>query len=273
MEIDLISAAPTLTHMPKTPSDQHNISTSPPPGSQGPASHVPHKPKTPSGHGGEFVSFHGTPPPATTSVHYGLPSFGRIPAWCTLRRKGRRRIRRPRCPLHRLLFHTRCRHSQTSASYQCNQHSMRAMRTPSACPESRSYPSRRLMARTIPWAQHTPDADKVWLASFHMNGVAGDVNAISWPLFKALCHQRFGPALGTNHLANLARLLFRGSVANYAEAFHARMVHAGPLSPTQQVQLFWIPSAPTRAPSPCRPSVAHESGQRLRAPCCGSVRS
>jgi hypothetical protein len=67
---------------------------------------------------------------------------------------------------------------------------------------------------------------------------AGDVAAIPWPLFKALCHQRFGPPLGTNHLSDLARLPFRGTVADYQEAFLARMAHAGPLSPAQQVQLF-----------------------------------
>jgi hypothetical protein len=97
--------------------------------------------------------------------------------------------------------------------------------------------------------QRTPDADKVWLASFHMNGVAqhryymlerdaGDVAATPWPLFKALCNQRFGPPLGTNHLSDLAHLPFRGTVADYQEAFLARMAHAGPLSPAQQVQLF-----------------------------------
>ena len=68
-------------------------------------------------------------------------------------------------------------------------------------------------------AQRTPEADKVWLSSFHMNGVAqhwyymlerdaDDVSAISWPLFKALCHQRFGPALGTNHLLRPGALTF-----------------------------------------------------------------
>ena len=77
-------------------------------------------------------------------------------------------------------------------------------------------------------AQRTPEVDKVWLASFHMNGVAqhwycmlerdaGDVSNISWPLFKALCHQRFGPPLATNHHSDLARLPFPGFVAGYQE--------------------------------------------------------
>ena len=67
---------------------------------------------------------------------------------------------------------------------------------------------------------------------------AGDLTAISWPLFRSLCQQHFGPPLGTNHLSDLARLPFRGSVAEYQEAFQARMAHAGNLSPEQQVQLF-----------------------------------
>ena len=57
-------------------------------------------------------------------------------------------------------------------------------------------------------------------------------------MFKSLCQQRFGPPLGTNHLAELARLPFRGSVSNYQETFRMRLAHAGPLSAAQQVQLF-----------------------------------
>ncbi|XP_039827770.1 proline-rich protein 36-like [Panicum virgatum] len=55
-------------------------------------------------------------------------------------------------------------------------------------------------------AQRTRDSNKVWLASFHMQGVAqhwfymlerdsGDIQAISWSLFRTLCQQRFGPPL------------------------------------------------------------------------------
>ena len=98
-------------------------------------------------------------------------------------------------------------------------------------------------------AQNTHERHKVGLASFHMTGVAqhwffmlerdaGDINAISWPLFRSLCQQCFRPPLSANHLADLARLPFRGSVAEYQEMFQARMAHAGYLSPAQQVQLF-----------------------------------
>ncbi|XP_039820334.1 uncharacterized protein LOC120682466 [Panicum virgatum] len=98
-------------------------------------------------------------------------------------------------------------------------------------------------------AQNTHERQKVGLASFHLTGVAqhwfymlerdaGDINTISWPLFRSLCQQRFGSPLGANHLSDLARLPFRGSVAEYQELFQARLAPAGYLSPLQQVQLF-----------------------------------
>jgi hypothetical protein len=95
-------------------------------------------------------------------------------------------------------------------------------------------------------AQHTREADKVWLASFHMTGAAQqwyfmlerDTGEVSWQHFKRLCNQRFGPAVGINHLADLARLPFRGTVAEYQEMFLTKMAHAGYLTPEQQVRLF-----------------------------------
>lgn len=95
-------------------------------------------------------------------------------------------------------------------------------------------------------AQQTHDGEKVWLASYHLTGTAQqwyivlewDSGVIVWDDFKRLCQQCFGPALSTNHLADLARLLFMSSVEAYLEVFQARMAHAGPLSPYQQAQLF-----------------------------------
>ncbi|XP_066351424.1 uncharacterized protein [Miscanthus floridulus] len=99
-------------------------------------------------------------------------------------------------------------------------------------------------------AQRTREADKVWLASFHMTGVAqywyymferdeGGVAAVSWERFRAMCQQRFAPPpLGTNHLSDLARLPFRCSIDDYTESFLARLAHAGVLVPIQQVQLY-----------------------------------
>ena len=94
--------------------------------------------------------------------------------------------------------------------------------------------------------QLTKEADKVWLASFHMTGDAQqwyyimerDTGRTSWENFRLLCHQRFGPALSTNHLADLARLPFTTNVDAYMSAFQARLAHAGRLQPLQQAQLF-----------------------------------
>jgi len=94
--------------------------------------------------------------------------------------------------------------------------------------------------------QLTRETDKVWLASFHMTGDAQqwyyimerDTGRSSWDAFRLLCHQRFGPALSTNHLADLARLPFTNSVDSYMSAFQARLAHAGRLDPVQQAQLF-----------------------------------
>ena len=89
--------------------------------------------------------------------------------------------------------------------------------------------------------QHTRENTKVWLASFHLtDGTqqwydmlerdAGGVHNIPWPTFRALCQQRFGPALGTNHLSDLARLPFPGTVDGFIDAFQQRLPHAGSLT-------------------------------------------
>jgi hypothetical protein len=65
-----------------------------------------------------------------------------------------------------------------------------------------------------------------------------DSGDVSWQLFKALCQQCFGPAVGNNHIADLACLQFRGTMSDYQEMFLAKMSHDGYLTLEQQVQLF-----------------------------------
>ena len=92
----------------------------------------------------------------------------------------------------------------------------------------------------------TRHADRVWLASYHLTGVAqqwylvleADSGRPLWEEFRMLCHQRFGPPLSTNHLSDLARLPFASTVDAYMEAFQARAAHAGRLSPGQKAKLF-----------------------------------
>ncbi|CAD6209747.1 unnamed protein product [Miscanthus lutarioriparius] len=85
--------------------------------------------------------------------------------------------------------------------------------------------------------------DKVWMASYHLKGVAQqwylvletDIGRPSWPDFRRYCLQRFGPALNTNHLA---RLPFGANVDAYMEAFQARAAHAEDLTTLQRAKLF-----------------------------------
>ena len=97
--------------------------------------------------------------------------------------------------------------------------------------------------------QHTRENTMVWLASFHLIDAAqqwydmlerdaGGVHNIPLLTFRALCQQRFGPALGMNHLSDLARLPFPGTVDSFIDAFQQRLAHAGFLTQEQQVQLF-----------------------------------
>ena len=73
----------------------------------------------------------------------------------------------------------------------------------------------------------TRHADRVWLASYHLTGVAqqwylvleSDAGRPQWEEFRTLCQQRFGPPLSTNHLSDLARLPFTSTVDAYMEAF------------------------------------------------------
>jgi hypothetical protein len=94
-------------------------------------------------------------------------------------------------------------------------------------------------------AQHTPNADRVWLASYHLNDTTQqwyvvlerDTGEPDWDEFKRLCQQRFGPPLSTNHLSDLARLPFQSIVEGYLEAFQARLAHAGHLEPLPVAEL------------------------------------
>jgi hypothetical protein len=94
--------------------------------------------------------------------------------------------------------------------------------------------------------QLTREVDKVWMASYHLKGVAqqwyivleNDIGRPSWLDFRRYCQQRFGPAISTDHLADLARLPFGANVDAYMEAFQARAAHAGDLSLLQHARLF-----------------------------------
>ncbi|WVZ76818.1 LOW QUALITY PROTEIN: hypothetical protein U9M48_024749 [Paspalum notatum var. saurae] len=95
--------------------------------------------------------------------------------------------------------------------------------------------------------QRALEADKVWLATYHLTGAAQqwylmlerNEPGISWPRFKALCQQRFGPPLRSNTLGEVARLPFHSTVEDYQERFLALLYHAELVPPPhQQAQLF-----------------------------------
>jgi hypothetical protein len=86
--------------------------------------------------------------------------------------------------------------------------------------------------------QRTTDCDRIWLASFHMTGIAqqwcyaldqdaGDVGALTWDTFKALCRQRFGTPLSPHRLDELARQSYHATVDEDQEAVPPRLASAG----------------------------------------------
>ncbi|KAJ1253618.1 hypothetical protein BS78_K226700 [Paspalum vaginatum] len=94
--------------------------------------------------------------------------------------------------------------------------------------------------------QRTLEGDKVWLAFYHLTGVAQPwftmverTNpTMSWAMFKDLCNDCFGPLLRNNPLGELARLHFRTTIKDYQERFSTLLCHADPMAPVQQVQIF-----------------------------------
>jgi len=94
--------------------------------------------------------------------------------------------------------------------------------------------------------QRTLASDRVWLASYHMTGVAQtwyyaleqDEGIPSWERLKELVNQRFGPAIRSNRLSELARLPWHGAVQDYQDRFNAMVCHTPDLSPQQKADLF-----------------------------------
>ena len=96
--------------------------------------------------------------------------------------------------------------------------------------------------------QRTMDRDRVWLASFHLTGVAqqwyyqvdqdaGDVGAFTWDIFKALCLQRFAPAFSPHRPDELERWPCHATVDEVQEVVPARLASASQHSPHQQAHL------------------------------------
>jgi hypothetical protein len=95
------------------------------------------------------------------------------------------------------------------------------------------------------WGRRTDEAFKVWLAAYHMVGVAQewymqlerDEGMPSWLRFKECCNLRFGPPIRSNPLGEIARLWQSGTVTEYVAKFLS-LAHNDPLLTKLQVQLF-----------------------------------
>jgi hypothetical protein len=96
------------------------------------------------------------------------------------------------------------------------------------------------------WGQRTLEEERVWLAAFHLQGAAQqwymrlerDEGTPGWRRFSELLEMRFGPPLRSNPLGELIACRRTGTVADYQERFLALLTRAGPLTESQQIQLF-----------------------------------
>ncbi|XP_071680170.1 uncharacterized protein [Lolium perenne] len=91
----------------------------------------------------------------------------------------------------------------------------------------------------------TDDAFKVWLAAYHMVGVAQEwymqldrEGMPSGPRFKECCNLRFGPPIRSNPLGEIARMRKSDTLTEYVEKFMSLLAHNDPSRTKQQVQLF-----------------------------------
>jgi hypothetical protein len=95
-------------------------------------------------------------------------------------------------------------------------------------------------------AQRTYVPQKIWLATFHLDGDAFHWYAHlersrgvpSWEEFVELCNVRFGPPIRSNPLGELRLLRQTGTVVEYQSRFLALLNHADLLSDRRERQMF-----------------------------------
>jgi hypothetical protein len=94
-------------------------------------------------------------------------------------------------------------------------------------------------------AQRTEPPQKIWLATFHLDGDAfhwyvhleHSRDMPSWEEFRELFSVQFGPPIRSNHLGELRLLRQTGTVADYISRFLALLSHANP-SDREVQQMF-----------------------------------
>lgn len=94
--------------------------------------------------------------------------------------------------------------------------------------------------------QHTPEEEKVDMASYHLDGIAqvwllqftDEFPDPTWAKFEEQCHLRFGPSVRSNKLGELSKLRQLGSVTDYQNHFEALVSRAGALTQKQKVDIY-----------------------------------
>jgi hypothetical protein len=84
--------------------------------------------------------------------------------------------------------------------------------------------------------QRTEDQDKVWLATYHLTGVAQEWyyqhernhGVLHWDEFKELCHLLSGPPIHSNPLGEIKQFVQTSTVEAYQEKFATLVPHGGP---------------------------------------------
>ncbi|KAL4186481.1 hypothetical protein AMTRI_Chr09g14350 [Amborella trichopoda] len=93
---------------------------------------------------------------------------------------------------------------------------------------------------------HTPEEDRVPLASFNLEGDAQlwyqlmkeEGGIASWYEFKSSLHARYGPTQFQDFFGDLIKLQQIGSVREYQTQFERLLIQAGRLTPLQQMGCF-----------------------------------
>ncbi|XP_038985807.1 uncharacterized protein LOC103721475 isoform X2 [Phoenix dactylifera] len=91
-----------------------------------------------------------------------------------------------------------------------------------------------------------PSADRVSLASFHLEGEAQlwyqllkqEMGVITWEQFKEGLHSRYGPNQFFDFFGELTKLRQTGTIAKYQTSFEKLLAKAGPMPQNRQVSCF-----------------------------------
>jgi hypothetical protein len=95
-------------------------------------------------------------------------------------------------------------------------------------------------------AQQTSKKDRVWLATYHLEGVAQqwyymlkqNMGSPTWKEFIKRISTRFGPTVRSNPLGDLSHLQFSDSIEDYQDQFLILLARCEGLREEHQIHLF-----------------------------------